>query len=227
MSYQVEILIEWAKLRTPIESLVGYDSSFTSVLRAHWQNSERKDGEDLARMVAAEGVKQRTHKAVQNRYNFNRVRQHLETLPDSETKIIYLIEIKTEYLQVGAVSNSESKRFDQKCELEKAKLERLVEIPLPSRLMALPQKDQAVQEKAATTQLGLSEEEYLILAVAAAKAIGLRGNKLTDERMAEEMDCSRRTALKYRIKYSNAFNTSVRSEYEEGLKEFASKRNKT
>jgi hypothetical protein len=220
------MLAEWTKLQLRVDDLAGYKNSFSSSVRNYWQsNPVGKD--DLVREVMAEGVNHRLRAAIQDRYNFNRVRRYLNTLPDNKTKIAYLIEIKTEYLQVGANLEPKTKRFDQKCEMEKSKLEDLVEIDNLGRPMAAMQNDEVTDEKAAPQHQGWSEAEYLIRAQPAAKAIGRRGNKLTDERMAEEMDCSRRTALRYRCKYSNAYNTTVRSGYEEGLKEYTAQGNKT
>lgn len=161
---------------------------------------------------------------MQDRYNFNRVRQYLDTLPDNETRIIYLIEIKAEYLQVDATSESRSKRFDQKCELEKAKLEGLNEIHKLERLKALGHADQAIEEKAAAPQQGWSKEDYLIRAKPAAKAIGRRGDGLTDDRMADEMRCSRNTATKYRKKYPEAYAKKIRAAHKAGLQEHANRR---
>lgn len=227
LSYQAEILVEWAKMRSPVDDLAGYRDSHPSLVRDYYSSKKPGSREDLVRMFIADSIQHRLHMAMRNRYDFNRVRQHLDTLPDNETKIAYLIEIKTEYLQVDAISGSGSERFDKKCETEKAKLKGLLKIAKPRKLRAFVQNDQATNKKVDAPQREWSEEQYLIRAVPAAKAIGRRGNNLTDERMAEEMECSRGTALKYRRKYSTAYNITVRSGHEEGLKEYSSNRNKT
>jgi hypothetical protein len=227
MAYQAEILFEWAKLQTDVDKPDGYEHDLSSLVRRSikYRGHPGSKG-DVEGMVVGMAVKERLRLAMLDRYNFKRVRRHIDNLPDNETKIAYLIEIRTEYRQVGETSEHGSKGFARKCELEIKKLKGLSKIAWPGKLIALTPNDVATNEKAATPQRGWPEKEYLILAVSAAKAIGRRGNKLTDERMAEEMDCSRRTALTYRGKYANAYNTTVRSAYEEGLREYTSERNK-
>lgn len=125
-SYQTDILAEWAKLDNPVYDLTGYDSSPTSVVRGYYSNPVGK--EDLVRDLMADCVKQRLRAALQDRYNFNKVRQHLNSLPNNKARIAYLVERKTEYLQVDVISESRSKKFDQKCDMEIAKLEKLLSL---------------------------------------------------------------------------------------------------
>ena len=251
MQYQVEILLEWGKLQTLTDELYGYDSrhslmssvfedsrddeiarlggsaSIHSHVRAHFTHRKPRSKEDLIRAVIDLALKKRIREAIEDRYNFDRVRQHLDTLPDNETKIIYLIEIKAEYLQVGATSDPKSKRFDQKCDLEIAKLEKLNELPGLGIMMDLVPTHQADKEKAAVPRQSWSKEEYLIRAEIAAKAIGRRGDKLSDERMADEMRCSRNTATKYRNKYADVYAKEVKAAYEVGLQELTTYRRRS
>lgn len=61
--------------------------------------------------------------------NFERVRKHLKTLPDAKAKIRYLIEIKTECRQNtidgDAWENLDGRKFDEKCEMEISKINKL------------------------------------------------------------------------------------------------------
>jgi hypothetical protein len=227
MAYQVEILAEWAKLQPPVEDLYGYKDSLLSVIRDEYVHRRPRGKDELARDVMTAGVKQRLRLTMKDRYDFNRVRQHLDTLPDRDTKLIYLIEMEIEYLQVDATSESRSKRFDQKCKLERAKLERLNELPKLEILMDLAPIDRATEEKEAAPPQGWSKDEYSIRAELAAKAIGLRGDKLSDERMADEMRCSRNTATKYRNKYAEVYAKNVKAAYKAGLQEHTNGRSRS
>lgn len=62
-----------------------------------------------------------------NRYDFEKVKKHIETLPDAKAKIKYLIEIKTGYKQeIGYEWNYPN--FGQKCELEIKKLNEILQL---------------------------------------------------------------------------------------------------
>lgn len=69
------------------------------------------------------------------RYNFKKVKLHLVTLPDISKKIQYLIEIKNEYQQDILTNfcfeNIEQGTFDQKCDMEIAKLRELSSLEQP------------------------------------------------------------------------------------------------
>lgn len=71
-----------------------------------------------------------------NKYSFRKAKIHLETLPDINLKIKYLIEIKNEYRQDILTSNyfeiTEKNTFDQKCDLEIAKLREISALELQS-----------------------------------------------------------------------------------------------
>lgn len=59
-------------------------------------------------------------------FDFDKVLQHLETLPDTFSKIRYLTEVKTEYLQNHTTSDDNwSNSFGQKCDYEAEKLKAL------------------------------------------------------------------------------------------------------
>lgn len=54
-----------------------------------------------------------------SRFNFNKVKQQLKNYSDTEDKLLYLMEAKTEYLQNRPVIvNTNEVPFDEKCELE-------------------------------------------------------------------------------------------------------------
>lgn len=142
-SYQFDILVEWAKLQTPIDDLAGYVVSLTSPVRNYLHNgSPTPGGDELMRSLMAEGVKQRLRAAMQGRYNFSKIRKHLREFPNDKIRIAYLIERKAEYLQLGAISYLQlgatpylqpgtpreywSEGFDRKCELEITKLKKVM-----------------------------------------------------------------------------------------------------
>lgn len=70
-----------------------------------------------------------------NKYDFERVKKHLETLTDAKAKIKYLIEIKTEYRQNTTDWNvwehRDGKTFDAKCEMEISKIKNLLSLEQP------------------------------------------------------------------------------------------------
>ncbi len=79
-----------------------------------------------------------------NKYDFERVKKHLETLPDAKAKIKYLIEIKTEYRQNttdwDVWEHRYGKTFDAKCEMEISKIKNLLSLEQPpSQPKAKPQ----------------------------------------------------------------------------------------
>jgi hypothetical protein len=70
--------------------------------------------------------------AKENRFDFDKVKQHLETLPDTESKLKYLVEIQTEYEQEeSSFFRNPFDRFSEKCELEIAKLNQLMILERP------------------------------------------------------------------------------------------------
>lgn len=65
----------------------------------------------------------------EEKYNFEKVKKHLETLPNTNSKIKYLTEIETEYLQnKTSLEIDFGTTFDQQCELEIKKLKTLLEL---------------------------------------------------------------------------------------------------
>ena len=70
-----------------------------------------------------------------NKYDFERVKKHLETLTDAKAKIKYLIEIKTEYRQNttdwDVWEHRDGKTFDAKCEMEISKIKNLLSLEQP------------------------------------------------------------------------------------------------
>ena len=61
------------------------------------------------------------------KFDFENVKNHLHTLLDTNSRIKYLIEIKTEYTQSDFESKT-STQFDRQCELEIIKLKELADI---------------------------------------------------------------------------------------------------
>jgi hypothetical protein len=65
----------------------------------------------------------------ENKYDFQKVKQHIETLTTVKEKILYLIEIKTDFLQNKSHWDVETGTpFDRKCELEIEKLKFFTEL---------------------------------------------------------------------------------------------------
>ncbi len=65
----------------------------------------------------------------ENKYDFEKVKQHLETIPEVTGKIKYLIGIKTDFLQQKCLFDSEYETpFDKKCDLEIDKLESFLKL---------------------------------------------------------------------------------------------------
>jgi hypothetical protein len=74
----------------------------------------------------------------QNKFDFYRVKKLLATLPDNKARIRYLVKIKTEYLQLPLVRGLDElakygEGFDYHCDLEIAKLEKLVALEQASQ----------------------------------------------------------------------------------------------
>ncbi|MFP5265563.1 MAG: hypothetical protein ACLGJB_27050 [Blastocatellia bacterium] len=84
---------------------------------------------------------ERTLEEIRNEFDFYKVKQHLETLPDTKARIQYLIERKTEYEQQGIVDQPQYERFDQKCDLEIKKLEKLMALEILSESRKEPQAE--------------------------------------------------------------------------------------
>ncbi len=63
--------------------------------------------------------------SLKEKFDFNRVKQHIESLPDLKAKIKYLTEISTEYQQQDDFFDLARVPFDDKCKLEMLKLLRL------------------------------------------------------------------------------------------------------
>ena len=64
-----------------------------------------------------------------NNYDFEQVKKHLNTLPDTKAKINYLIEIKTEYLQnKDEFEWDMGTTFDEKCQLEIDKIKHQLQL---------------------------------------------------------------------------------------------------
>lgn len=73
-------------------------------------------------------------------FDFDKVKQHLETLPDIKEKIKYLIEQKTLYKQQDGYDFDISPTFADKCELEIKKMKALAEMEsTPTQPKAKPQ----------------------------------------------------------------------------------------
>jgi hypothetical protein len=68
----------------------------------------------------------------ENKYDFQKVKQHIETLATVKDKIKYLIEIKTDYKQNtndwDVWEYKDGKTFDAKCDMEIDKLQRLFKL---------------------------------------------------------------------------------------------------
>ena len=68
----------------------------------------------------------------ENKYDFQKVKQHIETLTTVKDKIKYLIEIKTDYKQNtndwDVWAYKDGKTFDAKCDIEIDKLQRLFKL---------------------------------------------------------------------------------------------------
>jgi hypothetical protein len=65
----------------------------------------------------------------ENKYDFQKVKQHIETLTTTKDKIKYLIEIKTDFLQnKSGLALDIGKTFDEKCELEIKKLKEVLKL---------------------------------------------------------------------------------------------------
>lgn len=69
----------------------------------------------------------------ENRFDFDRVKQHLETLPDIQDRIRYLIEIMVEFKQQDSI-NQFPFDFEHKCNREIQKLRRLVDLDESNKL---------------------------------------------------------------------------------------------
>lgn len=65
----------------------------------------------------------------ENKYDFQKVKQHIETLATVKDKILYLTEIKTDFLQNKSGWNiGRGTPFDRKCELEIKKLNEVLKL---------------------------------------------------------------------------------------------------
>lgn len=65
----------------------------------------------------------------ENKYDFQKVKQHIETLATVKDKILYLTEIKTDFLQNKSGWDIETGTpFDRKCELEIKKLNEVLKL---------------------------------------------------------------------------------------------------
>src|SRR5574344_903641 len=65
----------------------------------------------------------------ENKYDFQKVKQHIETFETVKEKILYLIEIKTDFLQNKPYLDfSFETPFDRKCELEIKKLNEVLKL---------------------------------------------------------------------------------------------------
>ena len=65
----------------------------------------------------------------ENKYDFQKVKQHIETLASVKDKILYLTEIKTDFLQNKSGWDIETGTpFDRKCELEIEKLNEVLKL---------------------------------------------------------------------------------------------------
>jgi hypothetical protein len=62
----------------------------------------------------------------EDRFDFDKMKLHLETLTDIKAKIKYLIEIKTEYQQQDVLTQIQGDWFDDKCDKEIKKLKKLM-----------------------------------------------------------------------------------------------------
>lgn len=63
-----------------------------------------------------------------NKYDFQKVKQHIETLTTVKDKILYLTEIKTDFLQNVSIDFFSDIPFDRKCELEIKKLNEVLKL---------------------------------------------------------------------------------------------------
>lgn len=74
----------------------------------------------------------KTEPEKENKYDFQKVKQHIETLTTTKDKIKYLIEIKTDYRQNtdgwDVCAYNEGRPFDAKCDMEIDKLQRLFKL---------------------------------------------------------------------------------------------------
>jgi len=80
-----------------------------------------------------------------SKFDFNKVKQHIETLYDDKAKIKYLVELKTEFQQQDALLRM-GNMFDKQCDLEIKKLEKLLALERSSR----SQKGSLIQSEAVT-----------------------------------------------------------------------------
>lgn len=64
----------------------------------------------------------------ENKYDFQKVKQHIETLTTVKDKILYLTEIKTDFLQNVSIDFFSDIPFDRKCELEIEKLNKALKL---------------------------------------------------------------------------------------------------
>lgn len=60
------------------------------------------------------------------KFDFSKVENHIKTLPDTKTKLQYLIEIHSDYSQQDLVDDEVSQNFGGKCRVEINKLEKLM-----------------------------------------------------------------------------------------------------
>lgn len=98
----------------------------------------------------------------ENKYDFQKVKQHIETLTTVKDKILYLTEIKTDFLQNESSWEPRwisDKPFDLLCELEIKKLEKLLELEQSTPA----QKDTALSKvnSAFTLSKALSKIDYI------------------------------------------------------------------
>lgn len=83
---------------------------------------------DLKMKIENELFPKEDNEVSENKFHFDKVKKHLETLHDTKAKIKYLIEIKTDYQQKIDWEFTTGKPFDEKCELEIKKLEELFKL---------------------------------------------------------------------------------------------------
>ena len=153
-SYQFARLAEPSALAVNMPGLGGLSSlqshylltKLGDLLFADW----KKDTADVGVRDSLSAVL-KLGKITGSKFNFDRVMQHLETLPDAKDKMKYLIEIKTEFKQQNIVDQLPHLDFDRKCDLEIKKL---------GHLMALENSDKATDDAQAQTETATRNSDH-------------------------------------------------------------------
>jgi len=105
----------------------------------------------------------------ENIFNFDAVKQHLEILPDTQAKIRYLIEIKTDFRQQDA-GDQFPLDFEEKCDRELFKLRRYMALDDSSKGQGNPEiKNEAVTRNSAHTLARQMIAMHFLLEYAKAK----------------------------------------------------------